>query len=242
MFFHNWLSLPFFYKKTISYEPYLNMGFYCFLFIGLLLGLFYVPEDYKQGDAFRIIYVHVPSAFFSLFIYLFMALMSVISLIWNIKLSKIAINASAKIGAMFTFMALVTGSIWGKPMWGTWWIWDARLTSELLMFFLYLGVIILGDTIREVNQADKSQALLALIGVINVPIIHYSVNWWFTLHQGQTFSLVNPKISFLMAFPLYVMLLAFLHCFLLLLFKLMRIEILQRSQHTQWIKVLVKEA
>lgn len=135
MLFSDWLSLPIFYKRTLQLEIYLKFGFILFFVIGLGAGLFYVPEDYKQGDAFRIIYVHVPSAFLSLFVYLFMAFMSSISLIWNIKLAKIAINCSAKVGAMFTLMALVTGAIWGKPMWGAWWIWDARLTSELLMFF-----------------------------------------------------------------------------------------------------------
>ena len=180
--------------------------------IGAVLGavaLALAPPDYQQGDAYRIIFIHVPSAWMSLFAYLFMAANAFVALVWRIKLSEILAMASAPIGAAFTLVTLVTGALWGKPMWGTWWTWDARLTSELVLLFLYLGVIGLYHAIDDRRQAARAAGFLALIGIVNLPIVHFSVNWWNTLHQGSTVRLLGPsKIDAAMAWPLLLMALA----------------------------------
>ncbi|HET6545926.1 MAG TPA: heme ABC transporter permease [Rhodanobacteraceae bacterium] len=177
--------------------------------IGLYGGLVLAPADYQQGDAYRILFIHVPSAWMSLFVYAFMAANAFIALVWRIKLAEVLAMASAPVGAAFTFITLVTGSIWGKPMWGTWWTWDARLTSELVLLFIYLGVIGLYHAVEDRRQAARAAAFLALIGVVNLPIVHFSVNWWNTLHQGQTVRLLGPsKIDSAMLWPLLVMALA----------------------------------
>ena len=181
----------------------------CFI-SGLYGGLVLAPADYQQGDSFRIIYLHVPSAWMSLFVYLIMAFSGAVSLIWRIKITDIIARASAPIGASFTFIALVTGAIWGKPMWGTYWVWDARLTSELILLFLYLGYIALQSAFDDKRIAARAGAILALIGVINIPIIHYSVEWWSTLHQGPTISKFDkPSIHLTMLIPLLLMVVAF---------------------------------
>ncbi len=177
--------------------------------IALYGGLVVAPRDYQQGDAYRIIFVHVPSAWMSLFAYLFMAINAFIALVWRIKLSEILAMASAPIGAAFTFITLVTGSLWGKPMWGAWWTWDARLTSELVLLFLYLGVIGLYHAIEDRRQAARAAGFLALVGVVNLPIVHFSVTWWNTLHQASTVRLFGPsKIAPEMLWPLLLMALA----------------------------------
>lgn len=147
-------------------------------------GLVLAPPDYQQHDAYRIIFIHVPSAWMSLFIYAAMGVSAFIALIWRIKLAEVVTMASAPIGAAFTFITLCTGSLWGKPMWGTWWTWDARLTSELLLLFLYLGVLGLYHAVEDRRQAMRAAGLLALVGLVNLPIVHYSVVWWNTLHQA----------------------------------------------------------
>ena len=180
------------------------------LLYGLYGGLVLAPPDYQQGESFRIIYVHVPSAWMSMFIYTFMAVLSGIHLIWRMKLADIMATASAPIGASFTFLALVTGSLWGKPMWGTYWVWDARLTSELILLFLYLGIMALRSAIDDQRSAGRATAVLTLVGVVNIPIIHYSVVWWNTLHQPATVTkLDTPSIHIDMLIPLLVMTLAF---------------------------------
>jgi len=177
--------------------------------VALYGGLVLAPPDYQQGDAYRIIFIHVPSAWMSLFAYLFMAANAFVALVWRIKLSEILAMASAPIGAAFTLVTLVTGALWGKPMWGTWWTWDARLTSELVLLFLYLGVIGLYHAIDDRRQAARAAGFLALIGIVNLPIVHFSVNWWNTLHQGSTVRLLGPsKIDAAMAWPLLLMALA----------------------------------
>ncbi len=155
---------------------------------GTLGGLYLAPPDYQQGEGFRIIYVHVPSASMSMFVYVNMAIAAAAGLIWRIKLAHAVAAAAAPIGASFTFLALATGSIWAKPMWGTWWVWDARLTSELVLLFLYFGYMALRAAIDDDNRADRASALLAIIGLVNIPIIKYSVEWWNTLHQPATIS------------------------------------------------------
>lgn len=185
-FLHRMASPPHFYAITGRLMPWLWAFFAVLLLSGLYGGLFLAPPDYQQGDSYRIIFIHVPSAWMSLFIYTVMAAAGCIALVWRIKLAEIVAISSAPVGAGFTFIALVTGSLWGKPMWGTWWVWDARLTSELILLFLYLGVIGLYNAIDDKRSASRAVAILALVGVVNIPIIHYSVEWWSTLHQGPT--------------------------------------------------------
>ena len=198
------------------------------------------PADYQQGESFRIIYIHVPSAWMSMFVYMVMAISGGIGLIWRIKIAEIIARSSAPIGASFTFLALVTGSIWGKPMWGTWWVWDARLTSELILLFLYLGYIALQSAFEDRRVAARAGAILALVGIVNIPIIHYSVEWWSTLHQGPTISkLDTPSIHISMLIPLLFMTAAFKTYFISVLFIRSRSEILEYESNTAWVKQLI---
>ena len=177
---------------------------------GLYLGLFASPADYQQGETVRIMYVHVPAAWMALMVYTVIAGASATALIWRHPLAHIAARAAAPLGAGFTFLALATGSLWGKPMWGTWWVWDARLTSELILLFLYLGYMALYDAIDDPDTAARAASLLALVGLVNIPIIHYSVEWWNTLHQGATIlKFAKPSIAPSMLWPLLIMMLAF---------------------------------
>ena len=211
------------------------------LSIGLIWGLFFTPPDYQQGDAFRIIYVHVPSAFMSMSIYAFMGFLALLLLIWRIKLAGIILNICAELGAAMAFLSLVTGSIWGKPMWGTWWIWDARLTSELILFFLYAAIIAVGNAYVNKEKGDKIVAILTLVGLVDLPIIHYSVYWWNTLHQGSTLAIfAKPKIDTSMLYPLLLMILGFaLYSMFTILLKT-RNELLIRGRHQNWVKKLVE--
>jgi len=177
------------------------------LSIGIIWALLFAPADYQQGESFRIFYIHVPSSILSMGIYLAMAIAAFCSLVWQFKLADASAAALAPIGAVITLIALITGSAWGKPMWGTWWVWDARLTSELILLFLYLGVIALHNAFEDKTLAGKAAGILALVGVINLPIIHYSVEWWNTLHQGATVSKFGkPAMAASMYWP-------FLWCF-----------------------------
>jgi len=199
-----------FYSLSNNIIKILSIIVFPLVIYGLIAGLFLAPSDEVQGDGFRIIYVHVPAAFLSLFVYTNLAIFSGTYLVWRIKLFDILAKASAEIGAVFTFIALVTGSIWGKPMWGTWWIWDARLTSELILLFLYWGYLAIRQSIPNDKSAAKIASFVAVLGIINVPIVHFSVNWWFTLHQGSTISnITNIKIASSMAYPLIAMILSF---------------------------------
>lgn len=202
-------------------------------------GLVVAPSDYQQGDSYRIIYVHVPSAWLSMMAYMVMAINGAVYLIWKIKLADIVAAAAAPIGASFTFLALATGSLWGKPMWGAWWVWDARLTSELVLLFLYLGTIALRAAIDDRQQAGRAAGLLGLIGVINVPIIHFSVEWWETLHQPATVSkFAAPSMHPSMLVPLLVMAAGFtLYFFAVLLIKI-RAGILEQERHSRWLATL----
>jgi heme exporter protein C len=205
--------------------------------VGLYGALFLAPADYQQGDAFRIVYVHAPSAWLSMLVYGTMAAAAGIGLVWRIKLAHAIAAAAAPVGASFTLLALATGSIWGKPMWGTWWVWDARLTSELLLLLLYAGVIALRASIDERDRADRASGLLAIVGVVNLPIIHYSVYWWNTLHQGSTLTkLGKPSMTGDMLWPLLTMLLAFTLYFGAILLLRLRGEILLRERDASWLK------
>jgi heme exporter protein C len=236
-FNQRFLSLKAFYATSSALLPWLITAFsLCFLY-GVIDGLFIAPADYQQGDGFRIIYVHVPSAFTAMAIYSVMAISGIITLVFRMKIAAICMSVSASIGAWFTFLALVTGSIWGKPMWGTWWIWDARLTSVLILLFLYFGFIALQSVISDQQSRDRAGAIMAIVGVINLPIIHYSVIWWNTLHQGPTLSkFAAPSIAPDMLHPLLAMIAAFLLFYAIILLLRMRNQILLREIKSQWIK------
>jgi len=240
---HQFGSTSYFYHWSGRQVRWLGLLTATLFMIGLAGGLVFAPPDYQQGDSYRIIYVHVPSAWMSLFTYMVMAAAAVIVLVWRIKVAEAVMASCAPLGASFTLIALVTGSLWGKPMWGTYWVWDARLTSELLLLFLYLGVIALDAAIPEKRKAARATALLAIVGVVNIPVIHYSVVWWNTLHQGATISKLDaPSIHINMLIPLLVMTVAFMLYFLTVLLMRARVEILNREKHTHWVNQLLEKA
>jgi len=200
---------------------------------GLYLALFIAPPDYQQGEASRIMYVHVPAAWMSLFVYGCMAAASVVAFVWKHPLADVAAKASAPIGCMFTALALATGMLWGQPMWGAFWVWDARLTSVLILFFLYLGYIVLWGAIEEPTRAARAARILALVGALNIPIIHFSVEWWNTLHQGATvFRADGPAMSTSMLIPLLTMALGYNVFYVALLLVRMRMEVSARRLRT----------
>ena len=202
----------------------------------------FAPADYQQGESYRIIYIHVPSAWMSMFVYLVLAATSAISLVWRLKLAEAVARASAPVGAMYTFLALITGSLWGKPMWGTWWVWDARLTSELILLFLYLGYMALVAAIDDRRTASRAGAILAVVGVVNLPIIHFSVEWWNTLHQGPTVTKFDqPSIALSMLIPLLLMASAFQFHYLYAMLARVRVEILDSERRAGWVYALVSQ-
>ncbi|MBI5615215.1 MAG: heme ABC transporter permease [Gammaproteobacteria bacterium] len=208
---------------------------------GLVGGLVLAPTDYQQGESFRIMYIHVPSAWMSMFVYMTMAGAGILGLVWKVKLGDVIARAAAPLGASFTFLALVTGSLWGKPMWGTWWVWDARLTSELILLFLYLGYIALQNAIEDRRVAARAGAVLAVIGTVNIPIIHYSVLWWSTLHQAASVSkMAKPSIHPTMLIPLLIMIAAFMCYFAAVLLMRVRCEILQFDRNASWVRELAR--
>ena len=214
---------------------------------GLYLAFFVAPPDYQQGETARIMFIHVPSAWLGMFGYMLIAASALGTLIWRHPLADVSAKTAAPIGATFTFIALVTGSLWGKPMWGTYWVWDARLTSVLVLFLLYLGLIALWNTIEEPGRAGRAAAILALVGAVNVPIIHYSVEWWNTLHQpASVFRVGGPTKDPSLLAPLLVMAVAFTLVFVLLHLIAMRAEILRRRvralQQTQVEQAALVEA
>ncbi|OQX32129.1 MAG: heme ABC transporter permease [Candidatus Sedimenticola endophacoides] len=207
--------------------------------VGLYMSFFVAPTDYKQGEGYRIIFVHVPAAWLSMFIYLVMAFWSVVGLVYNTRLSAMMTSALAPTGAIFTFIALWTGAFWGKPMWGTWWVWDARLTSELILLFLYLGFIALQGAIDDTRRADRAGALLVLVGVVNIPIIHYSVKWWNTLHQGASVSVSSgSSMSSIMLWTMLIMALGFWAYSIAMAMARVRCIILERERDTTWVSEL----
>lgn len=230
-----------FYATSSVFLPWIATAFVICFTYGLVTGLFIAPADYQQGDGFRIMYVHVPSAFAAMAIYSIMACCAFITLVWRVKIAAICMSCSAPIGAWFTFLALVTGSIWGKPMWGTWWIWDARLTSVLILFFLYIGFIALQSVMTDQQSRERAGAVIALVGVINLPIIHYSVIWWNTLHQGPSISkFATPSIAPSMLHPLLAMIVAFLLFYGLIVMMRMRNQILLREMKSHWVKEVIR--
>jgi len=232
-----------FYALAGTLVPWLAGITVVLLVTGLYLGLFVAPPDYQQGETVRIMFVHVPAAWMSMFIYVLMAGAGAMVLSWQVKLAEVLASVCAPIGASFTLLALASGSLWGKPMWGTWWAWDARLTSELILFFLYLGVMALRASIDDPRRAARACAILALVGVVNIPIIHFSVEWWNTLHQPASVSkLGKPTIHIDILIPLLVMLAAFQTFFFTVVLMRMRNDILERERETQWVSEAVKRA
>jgi heme exporter protein C len=208
---------------------------------GLYISFFVAPTDFQQGEGYRIIFIHVPAAWMSMFIYVVMAFWSAIGLAWNTRLSFVMARALAPTGAMFTFVALWTGAFWGKPMWGAWWVWDARLTSELILFFLYVGVMALQAAIDDPRRSDRAGALLNLVGVINVPIIYFSVKWWNTLHQGSSVSLTRaPSMAHIMLWGMLIMALAAWMYAIAVALVRARSLILERERQTDWVGALLE--
>lgn len=238
----NWFQLASprtFYPVAGRMIPWFAAAAIVFAVAGLYLGFFVAPTDAQQGEGYRIIYVHVPVSWMSMLIYLVMAGWAGLGLVFNSRLSGMMASALAPTGAMFTFLSLWTGALWGKPMWGTWWVWDARLTSELILLFLYLGFIALQSAIDEPRRADKAGALLALVGLVNIPIIYFSVQWWNTLHQGASVSLTNaPSMATVMLAGMLLMALAcWMYAVAVALIRV-RCIILEREWHAGWIEAL----
>jgi heme exporter protein C len=238
--FHKYASPKYFYDLSGTLIPWLAGVTLLLLGTGLYLGLFVAPPDYQQGESVRIIYIHVPAAWMSMFVYMVMATAGAVALIWNVKIAEMLAGACAPVGASFTALALATGSLWGKPMWGTWWAWDARLTSELILFFLYIGFMALQASIDDPRRAARAGAILALVGVVNIPIIHFSVEWWNTLHQPASVSrLGRPAIHLSILLPLLAMAVAFTSYFATVLLMRLRTEILVRERHSSWVREIV---
>jgi heme exporter protein C len=212
--------------------PWLAWSAAAAITLGLWLALVGSPPDYQQGESVRIMYIHVPAAWMALFVYSFLAIASGVALVWRHPLAHVAAEAAAPIGACFTFVCLVSGSLWGKPMWGTWWVWDARLTSVLVLFFLYLGFIALNAAFDDPSRGEKAAAVLALVGFVNVPIIKYSVDWWNTLHQpASVIRMGGPTIAASMLVPLLVMAVGFtLYFFALLLVRMRSLLLARRTR------------
>ncbi|OEZ61770.1 heme exporter protein C [Duganella sp. HH105] len=210
--------------------------------VGLYIGLFAAPTDFQQGDAYRIIFVHVPAAWLSMLIYLAMAFWAAVGLVLNTRLSSMMASALAPTGALFTFLALWTGALWGKPTWGAWWVWDARLTSELILLFLYIGFMALQAAISDPRRADRAGAVLALVGVVNVPVIYFSVQWWNTLHQGSSISLRSaPTMATLMLQGMLIMTLALWAYAIAATLQRLRAIVLERERHTEWVQRYITE-
>ena len=211
--------------------------------IGLYIGFFVAPTDFQQGESYRIIFLHVPAAWMSMFIYVVMAFWCAIGLALNTRLSFMMALALAPTGAMFTFIALWSGALWGKPTWGTWWVWDARLTSELILLFLYIGFLSLHAAIDDARRADRAAALLALVGAVNVPIIYFSVQWWSTLHQGASVSLTRaPSMAATMLVGMLIMSLAAWMYAIGVSFLRLRNIVLEREFDAEWVRELGKAA
>ena len=239
-FFHKLGSPKWFFGIATRLMPWLLAGGLLLLMAGIVWGLAFAPKDYLQGNSYRIIFIHVPTAFIAQSIYVMMAVAALVTLVWRMKLADVFVKAVAPVGLVLTFLALFTGAVWGKPTWGTWWIWDARLTSMLILLFLYGGVIALDRAINDEKSAARSVAVLVLVGVVNIPIIKYSVEWWNTLHQPATFKLTEkPSMPAEMWVPLLLSVLGLYLLFGWLACLRMQTEILFREQRTRWVKDFV---
>ena len=232
---YHYASPSTFYPLAGKLVPWFAALAFILTMVGLYISFFLAPTDFQQGEGYRIIFIHVPAAWMSMFIYVVMAFWSAIGLAWNTRLSFVMARALAPTGAMFTFVALWTGAFWGKPMWGAWWVWDARLTSELILLFLYVGVMALQAAIDDPRRSDRAGALLNLVGVINVPIIYFSVKWWNTLHQGSSVSLTRaPSMAQTMLWGMLIMALAAWMYTIAVALARARTLILERERRTEW--------
>ena len=236
-------SPPLFFNWSSKIVTWLGISAFSFLLLGLYWGLILAPPDYKQGDVFRILYIHVPSAIMGESIFIFMAFCGFINVIWRAKISGMMIKSAAPIGMSFVLLTLLTGSIWGKPTWGTWWVWDARLTSTLILFFIYMALIGLHSTIDDKTKADRAVSILAIVGLAIIPVIKKSVDWWQTLHQPSTFTLTSaPSMSAEMYQPLLLCVIAFYIVFAYLLTLNLRNEVIEREKSKNWVKILLERS
>ena len=228
-----------FYPLAGKLIPLFTVAAVILIAVGLYMSFLVAPTDYKQGEGYRIIFVHVPAAWMSMFLYLVMAFWAALGLIFNTRLSAMMAESLAPTGAMFTFLALWTGAFWGKPMWGTWWVWDARLTSELILFFLYIGFIALKGSIDDTRRGDRAGAILLLVGVVNIPIIYYSVKWWNTLHQGASIDMkTGSSMASIMLITMLIMALGFWMYSIAVALSRVRSIILERERDSQWVSQL----
>ncbi len=235
--FHKLGSPKWFFGIATRLMPWLLAGGILLLMAGIVWGLAFAPKDYLQGNSYRIIFIHVPTAFLAQSVYVMMAVAAVVTLVWRMKLADVFVKSVAPVGLVLTFLSLFTGAVWGKPTWGTWWVWDARLTSMLILLFLYGGVIALDRAINDEKSAARAVAVLVLVGVVNIPIIQYSVEWWNTLHQPSTFKLTEkPSMPAEMWVPLLLSVLGLYLLFGWLACLRMQTEILLREQRTRWVK------
>ncbi len=232
-----------FYRLAGRWIPWFSWGAGLLAAIGLYISFFVAPTDFQQGEAYRIIFIHVPAAWMSMFIYLVMAFWCAIGLAFNTRLSFLMARALAPTGALFCFLALWTGALWGKPMWGAWWVWDARLTSQLILLFLYVGIMALWAAIDDPKRGDRAGALLILVGAVNVPIIYFSVKWWNTLHQGSSINLMKaPSMAMTMLVGMLVMAVAAWFYSIAVALVRARGLVLERERHTDWAQQALKEA
>jgi len=238
--FHKMGSPRWFYSSSEKWVPWLAFVAIGTLIVGAVWGLAFAPVDFKQGNSYRIIFVHVPTSAVAMAGYMIMATAAAISLIWKMKLAQVVMKCCAPIGAGMTLISLISGSLWGKPTWGTYWIWDARLTSMLILFFLYLGVLALYEAFEDSESAFKAGAVLSLVGSVNIPIIYWSVEWWNSLHQPATIKFTEESTMHSdMLQPLLLMIAGFYCFYALLLLVYTRSEILFRERNTQWVKAIV---
>ena len=237
--FHRFGSPPWVYGFATRWAPWFGVAAVVMMLIALYGGLILAPPDYQQKDAFRIVYIHAPVATLSMAVYSTMALAAAVGLIWRMKVAHAAAAACAPIGAWFTVATLATGMLWGKPMWGAYWVWDPRLTSELVLLFLYFGYMGLRAGIEDPQKADKASAVLAIVGAVNVPIIKYSVNWWNSLHQPATRLIGEADMDWSMVWPLLLMLAAFFLYFGWVMLIRLRAELLRRERNASWVREVV---
>ncbi len=237
--FHRLGSPPTFYRLASILAPWLWAGFAVTAAIGIYQALYVVPPDYQQGDSYRILFIHVPAAWQALAGYVIMAILAVIALVWRIRTTEIMAMMCAPIGAAFSFLCLATGSIWGKPMWGTWWVWDARLTSMLVLLFIYLGIMGLYAAFEDRRKGARVACILILVGLVNIPIIHFSVEWWTTLHQGSTINLFGEStMDPSMLPPLIWMTVAVKLMFGAVLLQRSSLELLDQDRRKGWVTQL----
>lgn len=239
--FHRLGSPPHIYRIAGTLTPWFAWPAGLLIAAALYGGLVLAPPDYQQGEGFRILYVHAPSAWLAVMIYGVMASAAAVGLIWRMKVAHAVAASCAGVGAWFTAVSLLTGMLWGKPMWGTYWVWDPRLTAQLILLFLYLGYMGLRAGIDDLGRADKASAVLAIVGVVNIPIIRYSVEWWNSIHQAPSvMKMDRPSMPFDMLVPLLIMLLGFTLYFAAVMLVRLRAEILRRERTASWIREVLR--